>query len=73
MHPHQKYNHVSCVSICYGHIDYTFGGGGESRTPVQNALLYNFVHSRTTTILDYLPRARLVARRAACLTGLPLR
>jgi len=28
-----------------------YGGPGGSRTRVQNALLYNFVHSRTTTIL----------------------
>ena len=38
--PHQKHNHVSYVSICYVHIDYAFGGGGENRTPVQNTFLF---------------------------------
>jgi hypothetical protein len=40
MQAHQKYNHVSYVSICYGHIDYTFGGPGGIRTPVQNTFLF---------------------------------
>jgi len=37
---HQKYNPVSYVSICYGHIDYTFGGPGGICTPVQNTFLF---------------------------------
>jgi len=41
MQAHQKYNPVSYVSICYGHIDYTFGGPGGIRTPVQNTFLDN--------------------------------
>ena len=40
MQAHQKYNPVSYVSICYGHIDYTFGGPGGIRTPVQNTFLF---------------------------------
>ena len=40
MQAHQKYNHVSYVSICYMHIDYTFGGPGGIRTPVQNTFLF---------------------------------
>ena len=61
-HPHQKHNHVSYVSICYVHIDYAFGGGGENRTPVQNTFLvasYNhnlnyILYSLTKQIYFYI-------------------
>jgi len=46
-----------------------YGGPGGSRTRVQNA----FTLKGLQQFFNYLPRARLVARRAACLTGLPLR
>jgi len=54
-HPHQKHNHVSYVSICYVHIDYAFGGGGENRTPVQNTFLvashnHSLTHNYTVLI-----------------------
>ena len=52
------------------------GGPGGSRTRVQNAFTLKglqLYYWACAQFFNYLPRARLVARRAACLTGLPLR
>jgi len=61
-HPHQKHNHVSYVSICYVHIDYAFGGGGENRTPVQNTFLvasHNHSLTHNYTVLIFAVQLKL--------------
>jgi len=54
MQAHQKYNPVSYVSICYGHIDYTFGGPGGIRTPVQNTFLFASYSNKLFTLASVL-------------------
>jgi len=58
---------MSLLAICQPNILY--GGPGGSRTHVRDT----FALKGLQQFFNYLPRARLVARRAAWRTGEPLR
>ena len=64
-----KYTHVSNVSVGYVPTEYTLWWTWRESNPRPECLALRLVQQ----FFNYLPRARLVARRAAWRTGEPLR